>query len=253
MLRLKSASDIENLAAGGAILARVLEAVAKEAVAGAVPQELDKRARVLLAEHDCVPSFLNYAPRGHKPFPAALCVSVNDGVVHGLPSTTPLKDGDVVGLDLGLVYKDKYFLDHAHTVIVGKGTEEAVRLLAVTREALQRGIAAAQAGNQIGDVSAAIQTYVEGEGFALVRELVGHGVGFAVHEEPQVPNWGKAHTGHKLEPGLVIAIEPMVVAGDPAITTGSDGWTIVTKSGALAAHEEHTVAITDHGPQVLTK
>jgi methionyl aminopeptidase len=252
MIKLKTPQDIEHLAAGGAILSRALDVLEKEAVAGAVPADLDHLAIELIAAAECVPSFLNYAPGGHDPFPAALCVSVNDAVVHGMPSHEPLKEGDVVGLDLGLVYKRKYFLDSARTVIVGKGTPEAEQLVAATKEALAIGIAAAQVGNTTGDIGAAIEEYLEGAGYGIIRELVGHGVGFAVHEEPKVPNFGKPGTGVRLEEGLVIAIEPMVSIGDPAVATGDDGWSVIVSSGNLTAHQEHTIAVTNNGPRILT-
>lgn len=252
MIKLKTQQDIERLAEGGKILATVLEKVSAAAKVGVTPVTLDRLARDLLAQVGCVPSFLNYAPGGHDPFPAALCVSVNDAVVHGLPNAMPLQNGDVVGLDLGLIYQKKYYLDSALTVIVGEGSAEAEELLAVTQKSLELGIAAAQPGNTTGDIGAAVQEYVEGRGLGIIRQLVGHGVGFAVHEEPKVPNFGRAGSGTKLKPGLVIAIEPMVSVGDPDVDTGSDGWSVVVTSGNLTAHFEHTVAITDAGPRILT-
>lgn len=256
MIRLKTPAEIEQLAAGGKIHAQILTAVMDRVKPGVTPAELDAYARELITNHGVTPSFLNYAPPGHTPYPAALCVSVNSEVVHGLPTTKPLEALDIVGLDLGIVYEGLY-LDGAHTVIVAgdqvAADDERVRLLRVTTEALARGIAAAQPGNRIGDISAAIQEQVEKAGFSVVRQLVGHGVGYAVHEEPSVPNFGRAGRGPKLEPGLVIAIEPMVVTGDPAVDTLEDGWTVVTSDGGLAAHEEHTVAITNEGPRILTQ
>ncbi|MBI3255568.1 MAG: type I methionyl aminopeptidase [Candidatus Andersenbacteria bacterium] len=252
MISLKNEVEIKLLGEGGAILAQVLEVLAKEAAVGMTGTQLDVRARELLESHGTKPSFLGYGSKGHPPFPAALCVSVNDGVVHGLPNDIPFKDGDVVKLDLGLIYKGMY-LDSAHTVLVGTPSIEAKKLSDVTREALKIGIEAAQYGNTTGDIGQAVQTYVEDQGFGVVRQLVGHGVGHAVHEEPSVPNFGKAGKGVKLEIGLVIAIEPMVTAGNPAVVTASDGWTVKTGDGSLAAHEEHTVAITKDGPVILTK
>jgi methionyl aminopeptidase len=253
MIKLKTKKDIERLAAGGAILSRALDTIEQAAKIGIVPLALDQLAQKLLRDAGTVPSFLNYAPGGHNPFPAALCVSVNEAVVHGLPNSTPLKEGDVVGLDLGLIYQGKYFLDSARTVIVGKGSSEAEALVAATKKALELGIAAAKIGNTTGDIGAAVQNYLEGEKYGVIRELVGHGVGFAVHEEPKVPNFGTAGTGTRLEEGLVIAIEPMVSIGDPGVTTGDDGWTVVVKSGHLTAHQEHTIAITKSGPRILTQ
>lgn len=251
MIRLKSTEQIARLAAGGAILAEILQQLCREARSGVTPRELDERARELIAAAKAKPSFLDYTPKGGKSFPAALCVSVNQAVVHGLPGDEPLRAGDVVGLDLGIIYEGMY-LDSAHTVGIGEVSKQAERLMAVTRESLARGIERAREGGTVGDIGAAIQSYVEKRGFSIVRALVGHGVGFAVHEEPRVPNFGKAGHGERLEEGLVIAIEPMVTAGGEAVQTAADGWTVETNSGALAAHEEHTVAITADGPKILT-
>jgi methionyl aminopeptidase len=251
MITRKSWPEIELLAQGGAMLAQVLKQLESETKAGVTGKQLDARARELLKELKVEPSFLGYASKGHPPFPAALCVSVNEDVVHGLPNDKPFKDGDVVKLDLGLIYKGMY-LDSAHTVIIGKGSVEARRLLAVTKEAIKIGIEAAQVGNTTGHIGEAVQTYVEEQGFGVVRQLVGHGVGYAVHEEPAVPNFGVAGKGAKLEDGMVIAIEPMVTVGDYNVTTAADGWTVKTVDDSLSAHEEHTVAITGQGPKVLT-
>jgi methionyl aminopeptidase len=234
MITRKSWPEIELLAQGGAMLAQVLKQLESETKAGVTGKQLDARARELLKELKVEPSFLGYASKGHPPFPAALCVSVNEDVVHGLPNDKPFKDGDVVKLDLGLIYKGMY-LDSAHTVIIGKGSVEARRLLAVTKEAIKIGIEAAQVGNTTGHIGEAVQTYVEEQGFGVVRQLVGHGVGYAVHED-----------------GMVIAIEPMVTVGDYNVTTAADGWTVKTVDDSLSAHEEHTVAITGQGPKVLT-
>ena len=259
MIRLKSPHDIEKLREGGKILAFVHDAIEARISSGVTGIELDELAREEISKQGCKPAFLNYAPHGHEPYPAALCVSVNSAVVHGLPSVEPFRDGDVVGLDLGLIYQRKYYLDSARTLIVGEGSEVAKELTRVTKESLRRGIAAAQVGQRTGDIGYAIQNYVENyeaestrEGFWVVRQLVGHGVGFAVHEEPQVPNFGRPGTGTVLKPGLVIAIEPMVTAGDATVTTGADGWSVVVRSGNLSAHFEHTIAVTDKGPQILT-
>lgn len=251
MISLKNELEIKVLAEGGAILAQVLDVLAQEAVVGVTGRQLDERARELLYAHGTAPSFLGYGSRGQAPFPAALCVSVNEAVVHGLPNDRVFQEGDIVKLDLGLIYKGMY-LDSAHTVLIGSASAEAKKLRDVTREALNVGIEAAHYGNTTGDIGAAVQEYVEGHGFGVVRQLVGHGVGHAVHEEPPVPNFGKAGKGTKLSVGLVIAIEPMVTAGNPAVVTAADGWTVKTDDGSLAAHEEHTVAITKDGPRVLT-
>jgi methionyl aminopeptidase len=253
MIHLKSQFDIEKLAEAGKILAHVLEELMEKVKPGVAGQELEEEAQRLIAERRCRPAFLNYAPKNHPPFPAALCISVNAAVVHGLPSREPFREGDVVGLDLGLVYENKYFVDAARTVIAGEGAVEVKQLIAVTKASLEEGVQAAQPGNTIGDIGAAVQRYVEDQGYEVVRELVGHGVGFGVHEEPQVPNFGQAGTGPRLEPGLVIAIEPMVTKGNPAVKTGADGWAVEVKTGEIAAHWEHTVAVTDSGPIILTQ
>jgi methionyl aminopeptidase len=232
-------------------LGTILNDLVDRATPGMTGKELDIRARELITQAGAVPAFLNYAPKGQSPFPAALCVSVNDGLVHGLPNDIPFAEGDVVGLDLGLVLKGMY-VDSARTVAIGTVSDEVKRLMSVTKQALERGIAAAQVGNTTGDIGHAVQEFLEAAGFGVVRQLVGHGVGHAVHEEPQVPNFGRPHSGTKLPSGLVIAIEPMVTIGDPAVTTGKDGWTVVTADGSLSAHEEHTVAVTENGPRILT-
>lgn len=251
MVRPKKPKEIETLAKGGQILAELLGELNSHVRPGAVPRELDQIARDLIAARGVTPSFLGYVSGGHRPFPAALCVSVNSAVVHGLPSEEPLREGDLVGLDLGIVYQGLY-LDSAHTVPVGDVSAEGRRLLNVTKQALAIGIKTARLGNTTGDMGAAIQEYVEGQGYSVVRQLVGHGVGYAVHEEPRVPNFGSPGEGERLVEGLVIAIEPMVVVGNPAVETSEDGWTVATSSGNLAAHEEHTVAITKEGPRILT-
>jgi len=251
-MRLKTSEDIQLLAEGGAILGDILARLAALVRPGITGRELDQKATEWIREALCTPAFLNYAPDGHRAFPAALCVSVNSAVVHGLPNDIPLQEGDIVGLDLGLIYKGLY-LDAARTVAVGIIKAADQQLIDVTQASLARGIAAAQIGNTIGDIGAAIQTFVEENGFSVVTQLVGHGVGYAVHEAPQVPNFGKAGRGLKLKEGLVIAIEPMVTRGNPRVVTGEDNWTVETASGERAAHEEETVAITASGPRILTR
>lgn len=252
-IKLKSANDIAELRAGGKLLAQILQQIVDLAVVGAVPKDLDRKAQELIAQASCTPAFLNYGPKGHPPFPAALCVSINDGLVHGLPSDKPLENGDVVGLDLGLVYKNKYYLDHARTVVVGEDIHNAQPMIDVAQKSMELGIEQARVGNKIGDISSAIQKHVEDNNFSIIRDLVGHGVGFEVHEDPQVPNFGEAGDGPVIEPGLVIAIEPMIAPGDPEVKQADDGWTIAMASGELSAHVEHTVAITEEGPEILTK
>lgn len=251
MIKVKSKKEIAILGEGGKILAKILEELAKKVNPGATGLELDKLARDMCLEYNVKPSFLGYGGRGHDAYPAAACISVNEAVVHGIPNDRPFEAGDIVGLDMGIIYNDLY-LDSAHTVACGDISPEAQRLLEVTRESLRRGIEAAQLGNTTGDIGWNIQQYVEKEGYGVVQQLVGHGVGYGVHEDPQVPNYGRAGEGTKLTEGLVIAIEPMVTIGSPGVTTADDDWTIVTTAGGLAAHEEHTVAITKEGPLVLT-
>jgi methionyl aminopeptidase len=252
VIKLKGKVDINNLAVAGKILAKILDHLEVAAIPGATGIQLDALSRQLLSQNKCQPAFLNYAPGGHKPFPAALCVSNNSAIVHGLPNDTPLKAGDIVGLDLGLIYQGKYFVDSARTIAVNPINPSSQKMLDVVKHSLALGIAQAKAGNHIGDISHAIQTYVEKQGFSVIRQLVGHGVGFAVHEAPQVPNYGLPDTGELIEEGLVIAIEPMITTGDPTIITSDDGWTVESESGALTAHQEHTIAVTKQGPIVLT-
>lgn len=252
MIRIKTPQEIATLAEGGKLLAELLDELETKVQPGVTGRQLDSRARAFCEEHNVIPSFLNYGGRGHDPFPAALCVSVNEGVVHGVPGDQPFQAGDLVGIDMGIIYHGLY-LDSARSVIAGPGSPEAEELLWVTKEALRYGIEAAHIGNTTGHIGEAIQTYVESQGeYGIVRQLVGHGVGYGVHEDPQVPNFGRAGQGAELVEGLVIAIEPMITIGDPAVTTARDGWTIITRSGNIAAHQEHTVAITREGPKVLT-
>lgn len=252
MMKLKTPREIELLAAGGKILAQILEELSLAAKPGVTSQEIDELARELMKQHGVTSSFLGYQSRGHDPYPAVTCVSVNEGVVHGIPGKRKFESGDLVGLDCGIIYEG-LFLDAARTVPVGTVSSQAEKLLRVTREALQHGIEQARVGNHIGDIGEAIQAHIEHHGFGVVTQLVGHGVGYAVHEDPQVPNFGKAGTGPVIEAGLVIAIEPMVTVGKPHVMTGKDGWTIETADGSLAAHEEDTIAITEAGPRVLTR
>lgn len=251
MIHLKTAEEIETLAQAGAILASFLDELETMVRPEMTGQDLEDRARDLISSRSVVSSFLGIKGTRGIAYPAVTCISVNESVVHGIPNNRSVREGDIIGIDLGIVYQGMY-VDSARTVPVGNITEEASQLISVTRNSLDRGIAAAIIGNTIGDISFAIQSYVEDRSFGVVRDLVGHGVGYAVHEEPQVPNFGKKGAGPKLKEGLIIAIEPMVTIGDPAIMTATDGWTIVTKSGNLAAHFEHTIAVTRKGPRILT-
>jgi methionyl aminopeptidase len=249
MIQLKSPREIEVMAEGGQILAETIAMLRTRVAPGLTTMDLDQMAEEFIRSHDgATPAF-----KGLYGFPGSVCISVNNEIVHGIPSRKRvLKDGDIVSLDVGVGLKG-FFTDSAATVPVGEIDGESKRLLAVTEDALEAGIAAATVGNHIGDIGHAIQKVVEGAGFSVVRDLVGHGVGTAMHEEPQVPNYGKPKRLMALAPGLTIAIEPMVSAGSAKTRTMSDRWTIVTADGSRSAHFEHTVAITEEGPRVLTR
>jgi methionyl aminopeptidase len=249
VIQLKSAREIDLMAEGGRILAATVAMLRREVKAGMSTMDLDALAESFIRSHPgAIPAF-----KGLYGFPGTLCTSINHEIVHGIPSKKRvLKDGDIISIDVGVGYKG-YFTDSATTVGVGTISTEAQRLLDVTAASLEAGIAAATVGNHIGDIGAAVQAVVEGAGFSVVRDLVGHGIGVEFHEEPQVPNYGKPKRREKLVPGLTLAIEPMVNVGGPATRTLSDRWTIVTLDNSLSAHFEHTVAITESGPQVLTR
>jgi methionyl aminopeptidase len=248
MIQLKSAREIEVMAQGGRILAASLELLRAETRAGRTTAELDALAEEFIRSHaGATPAF-----KGLYGFPGSICASINSEIVHGIPSRKRvLHEGDIISLDVGVKYQGM-FTDSATTVPVGEVSADTQRLLEVTERALEAGIAAATAENHVGDIGAAVQAVVESAGFSVVRELVGHGVGFAPHEELQVPNYGKPKRGKRLVPGLTIAIEPMVNAGAAGTRTLPDRWTVVTADGSRSAHFEHTVAITEEGPRILT-
>jgi methionyl aminopeptidase len=248
LIRLKTAGEIETIGRAGEIVAGVLALVSDAVTPGTTTAHLDRLAESFIRDHEgASPAF-----KGLYGFPATLCTSLNDEVVHGIPSDgRRLAAGDLLSVDVG-VELGGLFADAAVTVAVCDPDEEAERLLRVTREALEAGVSAARPGARVGDVGAAIQERVEEAGFSVVRELVGHGVGHAPHEEPHVPNFGRRGRGAELTPGLVIAIEPMVNVGTRLIRQLDDGWTVVTADGSRSAHFEHTVAVTTDGPQVLT-
>ena len=248
MIQLKSSREIELMAQGGKILAATVERLREAVRPGVSTGELDQVAEEFIRDHDgATPAF-----KGLYGFPGSICTSINNEIVHGIPSRRRVvREGDVISIDVGVGFKG-FFTDSAVTVPVGSVDGETRRLLEVTQSALSAGIAAARPGNHVGDIGAAVQAVVEGAGFSVVRDLVGHGIGTEFHEEPQVPNYGKPKRREKLVPGLTIAIEPMVNAGGPATKTLSDRWTIVTLDGSRSAHFEHTVAITEDGPRVLT-
>ncbi len=248
MIQLKSDREIEIMSRGGRILGDTIRVVEESVKPGMSTADLDAIADKFIRGHaGAIPAF-----KGLYNFPASVCTSINNEIVHGIPSKKRIvRDGDLVSIDIG-VRLDGYYTDSATTVGVGKLDDESRRLLDVTRQALAAGIAAATADNHIGDIGAAVQSVVEKAGFSVVRELVGHGIGVAFHEEPQVPNYGKPKRGVRLAPGLTIAIEPMVNVGKPATRTLADRWTVVSADGSRSAHFEHTVAITTNGPRVLT-
>lgn len=249
---LKNNNEIEIMREAGRKLAGVLSEIKNATKIGVTTKLLDELAERLIREAGCKPAFLGYAPGGaEKPFPATLCVSVNSTVVHGLPSDYVIQDGDLIGLDLGLVWKG-FYSDMAVTVGVGSLTPEKRKLITVTEEALGLGIKAARAGNTLGSIGAAVQVCVEKAGFNVVRTLTGHGIGRSLHEDPYVFNFGRVGEGEKLVPGMVIAIEPMVTAGGYKVKQLKDD-SFVTADGSLAAHFEHTVAITDRDPEILTR
>ena len=243
---LKSRDEIAIMRDAGRIVAEVLQVLVERLRPGLIEKELDEIVRKEFKKRKVTPVFL-----GYQGYPATVCVSVNDEIVHGIPGEREIADGDVVSIDLGCVYKG-FVADSAVTVGVGNVSPEAQRLIEVTREALARGIAAARAGARLGQIGAAIQAYVEGEGFSVVREYVGHGVGRQMHEDPQVPNYGDPESGPVLKEGMVIAIEPMVNVGDWRTKRDSDNWTVRTLDGSLSAHFKHTLAVRDGAAEVLT-
>jgi methionyl aminopeptidase len=245
---LKSDDEIAIMREAGRIVATTMQKLLAELRPGLVVKELDTIVRKEFAKAGVVPTFLGYA---QPPYPATVCVSVNDEIVHGIPGKRMLQEGDVVSIDLGCTYKG-FVADHAVTAIVGEAGAEARKLVDITKGALDEGIRHLKPGARLGEVSNAIQSYVESAGFGVVREYVGHGVGRKMHEEPQVPNFGPKESGPVLKKGMVLALEPMVTVGDWRTRQLDDKWTVVTADGSLAAHFEHTIAVTDDGPLVLT-
>ncbi|HSY83970.1 MAG TPA: type I methionyl aminopeptidase [Gemmatimonadaceae bacterium] len=248
MIQLKSPREIEIMAAGGRILGATIELLTSRVIPGISTGELDQIADEFIRSHEgAVPAF-----KGLYGFPGSVCLSVNQEIVHGIPSPKRvLREGDIISLDVGVKYQG-FYTDAAATVPVGRVSDETQRLLDVTQQALAAGIAAARLGNHTGDIGAAIFDVVERAHFTVAKDLVGHGVGVEPHEEPQVPNFGKPKRGTKLVAGLTIAIEPMVNIGRADTRTLSDKWTVVTADGTRSAHFEHTVAVTDNGPRILT-
>ncbi len=253
MIIIKTESEIERLKKGGPILARILREVATATKPGVTTKSLDALAHKLIIDAGCKPAFLHYRPEdASHPYPATLITSINDEVVHGIPGERVLKEGDIIALDLGLSYEGM-FLDHAMSMGVGKIKPEDKELLSVTQEALAEGIAAIIPGATVGDIGYAIEHYVKPYKLGIVRDLSGHGVGRAIHEDPYIPNYGKAGKGAKLVPGMVIAIEPMLTRGAEDVILMKDGYTLKTSDGSHSAHFEHTVLITEEGAEILTK
>jgi methionyl aminopeptidase len=242
----KSSAEIAVMREAGRVNARALRMVGEAVRPGVNTHELDEIAAEAIRAEGAAPAFL-----GYNGFPATICSSVNEQVVHGIPSTRVLRDGDILSVDVGAIV-DGYYGDSAFTFPVGEVSDEAVRLMDATRSALEAGIARCVPGMRLYDISNAVQRVAEGAGFSVVREYVGHGIGRAMHEEPQIPNFGPAGKGPTLKPGMVLAIEPMVNAGGAGVRSLQDGWTVVTADDRPSAHFEHTVAITEEGPYVLT-
>ncbi len=247
MIVRKSTGEIAKIAAAGAILADCIDALAETAAPGMTTAELDRLAERFIREHRGVPTFL-----GYRGFPASICASPNDMVVHGIPGKYRVAEGDLLSLDVGVTL-DGYVADSAVTLPMGAVEAEAQRLLDVTAESLEAGLAECREGRRLGDISHAVQEVVEAAGFSVVRSLVGHGVGKEMHEDPQIPNYGDPGRGPRLEEGMVFAIEPMVDAGAYDVVVADDGWAIHTADGSLSAHFEHTVAVGKKGPRVLTR
>lgn len=253
MIIIKTKKEIETLREGGKQLAAILHKVSKKVAPGISTKELDAYALELIRAGGDEPAFLNYKPDGADyPYPASLCVSVNNEIVHGIPTNRILKEGDIVALDLGLKHKG-LFTDHAITMPVGKVSKKDAELLKVTKEALYAGIAEARGGGRIGDIGSAIEKFVKPHGYGIVREMSGHGVGRAIHEDPYIPNFGRKGTGAELKAGMVVAIEPMLNVGTDDIIFDDDGYTVRTADGKKSAHFEHTILITDKEPEILTE
>jgi methionyl aminopeptidase len=246
MVYTRSPREVDKISRSCQIVADTLIMLEPHIITGARVSDLDQMAEDFIRSQGARPAF-----KGYMGFPATLCVSIDDAVVHGIPGDDVLKDGQIVGVDCGAEL-DGYYGDHARTFSIGTIDAGKQKLMDVTRESLMKGIEQALPGNYVGDIGNAVQTCAESNGFSVVRELVGHGIGRALHEEPQIPNYGKAKHGYKLRSGMCIAIEPMINAGAKEVFTAKDGWTILTKDGQASAHFEHTIAITNNGPKILS-
>ena len=252
MISIKSPKEIEYMRESGRIVALALAEIEKAIKPGITTRELDKIATDVLKQNGAIPSFKGQEGfEGSKPYPATICASVNNQVIHGIPGEYTLKEGDIISIDMGAL-KNGYHGDAARTFGVGNISEEAQKLIDVTRGSFFEGMKFAKHGNRVSDISHAVQTYAESFGFSVVREFVGHGIGSELHEDPQVPNYGKPGRGPRLSKGMVIAVEPMINQGRYDIDILKDGWTVVTKDGSLSAHYENTILITDGEPELLT-
>jgi len=252
LIIIKSKKDIEFIKKSCKLLSSLFKILQKNVVEGVTPLELDKIAESFIKENNIKSAFKGYKVYGLPPYPANLCISVNEVVVHGIPDNRVIKSGDIVSIDAGLIV-DGYYSDMAKTFIVGEVTEKVKKLVEVTKESLYIGIEQATEGNRIGDISAAIQNHVEKHGFSVVKALTGHGVGKYLHEDPQIPNYGIPGTGTKLKNGMTLAIEPMVNIGTDEVITGSDGWTVLSADYSYSAHFEHTILINGNKPEILTE
>tara|TARA_Y100000816_G_scaffold58641_1_gene38403 strand:- start:1139 stop:1903 length:765 start_codon:yes stop_codon:yes gene_type:complete len=246
MIIYKNSEEIEHVRESALLVSKTLGELKKYIFPGAIPLDLDKIAETYIRDHGGEPGFL-----GMYGFPNSLCISINEQVVHGIPNNTPLQNGDIISIDCG-VLKNNYYGDHAYTFTVGEVEKKVKKLLEVTKESLYRGIEKLKVGNRIGDISSEIQQYTESHGYGVVRELVGHGLGKNLHEEPDIPNFGTENTGPKIENGLVVAIEPMINLGGKDVEQASDGWTVITKDRQPSAHFEHNIAVIDGKPNILS-
>lgn len=247
MIHIRSKQEVEKIRQSSLIVTDTLELVAEMIAPGVIPKELDEAAEKYIRKCKAEPGF-----KGLYGYPATLCLSVEDEVVHGIPGSRPLKEGQIVSIDVGAL-KDDYYGDHARTFAVGEVDQERLRLMQCTRECLDLGVQAAVIGGHVGDIGQAVQEHAEDAGYGVVRELVGHGIGSRLHEEPQVPNFGRNGFGSLLREGMCLAIEPMINMGTKDVFTKDDGWTVCTADGKPSAHFEHTIVITANGPEVLTQ
>jgi methionyl aminopeptidase len=245
-IRIKNANEVDILRKAGKILSSIVVQLQGSLTSGMSTKDIDLKAEELIRKNKVIAAF-----KGYRGFPGVACISVNEGVVHGIPDQRVIKDGDIVSLDMGIIY-DGYYSDTAVTVPIGKVSPEILRLLDVTQASLMRGIEQARAGNRLSDISFAVQSFVEMHGFSVVRDFVGHGIGRQLHEEPEIPNYGRPSQGPVLQEGMVFAIEPMVNMGTHRTKTLADGWTVVTEDGKPSAHFEHSIVITSNGPEILT-